>query len=411
MLPKTFGSEINAFLYNSLLVDCGAGPEEEGEILLPYQLREEFFNTVEAVLITHGHFDHWGLLDSKPRGIPVYSTKPTAQFMEFHAHYELEFHKVLQNLKVFKPGWTRLIGKMRVETFPVIHSTPQAAAFYFQVEGQQILHLGEFKFCGSEPQEGLWLKRTLREIGRRGIDLLVFDAQNVETPGWTVSEREVLESLSQLMDQIPGRIIFTGFGSNLQRIRDLVKIARALGRPTQFVGSGMKKAATALRLPWRKKNPSLIFISGCQGEEESALWSAAKGEELELKPDDAIIFSSRAIPGKEENVKAMVKGLLPQVWKVVLNRGEKVRLGLEDAPVLEWLTHSSGHASYEDVKLALELTRPKQIFVRPNEPGVLAKIRELCNEMGFELLEEKPLEAKMVSLKEGLQKLIEERRK
>ena len=391
MLPKTFGSEINAFLYNSLLIDCGIGPEEDDEkTCLPHELRREFFETIKAVVISHPHLDHWSLLGSKPAGIPVYASPTTFKFLKFQArHYEPEFQEILRETRLFVPGQTI----MGVETFPTIHSTPDTTAFY--IREQRTLHLGEFKFSGLEPEDSLRLKHSLYQTGRQGVDVLVLDAQNVETPGWTIGERAVLESLAQLIESIPGRIIIAGFGSNLQRVWGLVKISRALGRPTRFVGSGMKKAAEALNLPVQTGNPSLIFISGCQAEEGSALWYAAKGEGLELRPQDTIIFSSRPIPGKEEKVASLVKDLKKKVGRVVSND--------------ECLTHTSGHASQEDIKLALDLVRPKQVFVRPAEPKVLTKMKEICKEKGLELLEESQEATTIVSLKEGLKKILARR--
>ena len=408
MYPKTFGSQINGFQYETLLIDCGVGPEEE-IFSVPYELREEFFQRIRSIVITHGHQDHWNLLISKPR-IPVYATPTTARFIAFQAQHQPAIGGVLRDLVLFKPGDTLTIGLDQIETFPVIHSTPESCGLYFKLRDTRILHLGEFKFQGLEVEARLQLKKTLQCLGERGVDVLVLDAQNIETPDFTPSEREVLESLAtRLLEKIPGRVIITAFGSNLKRVEGLIKIARALKRSIQIKGSGMKNAAKILGIPWREEDPSLILISGCQGEEGSALWSATKGKgDLDLGPEDTVIFSSRAIPGKEEGVKDLVGDLLQREVVVYLNYGEKGRLSLgEISEIKEGFTHSSGHASYEDVKLALELTRPKQVFVRPNEPGVIEEMRQLCRRMGIEFLEEKPPEIKILSLREKLKKFQE----
>ena len=412
MYPKTFGSQINGFQYETLLVDCGVGPEEEEIFSVPYELREEFFQRIRSIVITHGHQDHWNLLISKPR-IPVYITRTTARFIAFQIQYQPAIRGVLRDLVLFKPGDTLTIGLDQIETFPVIHSTPESCGLYFKLRDTRILHLGEFKFQGLEVEEKPQLRKTLQCLGERGVDILVLDAQNIEIPGFTPSERQTLESLAYLIEKIPGRVIITAFGSNLKRVEGLVKIARALKRSIQIKGSGMKNAAKILGIPWREEDPSLILISGCQGEENSALWYAAKGEGgLDLGPEDTVIFSSRAIPERKDEVRKLVESLLQRGLMVYLNYGEKERLGLKDwGEIKEDFTHTSGHASYEDIKLALELTRPKQVFVRPNEPGVIEKMRQLCSLMSIKLLEEKPPEIKMLSLREMLKKFVERRMK
>lgn len=380
-LLQTFGAT-NAFLYSdpqdpsqSFLIDCGVGLVEDmnggfsmgSQEIIPEGLQRRW-SQIKAVVISHGHFDHWNLLAHKPRGIPIYCTLLVKKFLEFQTRrFQPELGSVLQDVRLLPYGmpgpliYAPVLPK--IQAFWVPHSVPETTGFAFKLGNKKVVHLSEFKFQGLDLQDKFRLQHHLRTLGEEGVDLLVIDTQNIETPGFTPSEEDTLKTLGELLYEIPGRVVVTCFSSNLQRIQWLAGLASAVGRNLRFVGTGMRKAQEALGDLYEvtgAPRPPLVLIPGCQAEEESALSKEAYSWGwgiLNLGPDDTLVFSSRAIPGNEARVRSTIQAFQARGIRVIVNIGESERLDL--IGVEEALVHASGHASQEDVKLALQLLRPK----------------------------------------------------
>lgn len=201
--------------------------------VIPEEIQENW-GRIGAVVISHGHLDHWNLLRFKPAGIPVYCTRLVRNFLEFQARFERELRSILRDVRTFSPGEAILGGPLGLRTFPVPHSVPEALAFQFRLGDKKVVHLGEFKFQGLGWLEKAQLQHHLRKLGEEGVDLLVVDVQNIDNPGFTPSEREALETLGNILYETPGRVIVTCFSSNLERIEGLVKLASILERPVYF---------------------------------------------------------------------------------------------------------------------------------------------------------------------------------
>lgn len=403
VLLQRFGSAINAFLYSnpmdssqSFLIDCGVSPGEElegeGDIKsreLSEGLRLKW-PKIKAVVLSHAHLDHWNLLRLKPRGIPVYCSQLVQQFLEIQARFEPEWRDVMRDVMVVDSKssfriWSPPLPEIRA--FRVPHSVPEAMGFSFKLGDKKIVHLSEFKVQSLDARDRLSLLCHLRVLGDAGVDLLVLDTINIKTPGFTPSEEPVLENLGNLLYEIPGRVAVTMFGSNLQRVGGLVELASIAGKTCLFVGAGMRKAQELVGYPvltreakdllaWERQ---LLLISGCQGEINSALVQeaeAARGRSIGLGSDDTLIFSSRAIPGNEDMVRSCIRRFQSRGVRVIVNTGETERLGLSG--VEESLVHASGHASQEDVKLALQLLKPKCVIPVPSSNGHAEKLRELA---------------------------------
>lgn len=388
-IPLRTTPATNLFLYlrpeGNFLVDCGAGPEE-GRYIESLEEEENLqlaFSQAGFICISHGHFDHWSLLAKKPEGMPVYATPVAKEFIYFQAMFRPEFEKALQDIRVFSPG--EEIPGSGIETFPIPHSVPESVGFWFRCGQKKVLHLGEYKFNGLDFASRPALIRRLKEIGRQGVDLLVLDAQNIEAPGFTISEREVVSHLSELLEdtETERRIVISCFGTNFERISQLVAIARAQGRRIVFLGTSMRKAEEAVgpKKQFGADKPPLLFIAGCQGEPDSTLAKAVW--QRYLRPDkDLVILSSRAISGNESQAAEMIRNIAEAGFEIVMHDGEKTKLGLvKYGNIRETVTHDSGHASQADAALGISLTNPKMAVVRPRAPSVIQTLKKMTKEV------------------------------
>ncbi|PIP23283.1 MAG: hypothetical protein COX90_02165 [Candidatus Nealsonbacteria bacterium CG_4_10_14_0_2_um_filter_38_17] len=396
---------VNAFIYSNpqdpsqtFLVDCGVGFSEEGNgnglqlaATIP-RLLQINWDLIKAVVLTHPHQDHWNLLKYKPSGIPVYCTPLAREFLEFQAKFDPGIGYVLRNVHVFDPNSapTISLGSLELRTFLVPHSVPESVALSFRLGNKRIVHLGEFKFQGLDPRERVRLENHLRALGEEGVDLAVIDVQNIETPGFTPSESEILESLRDVLARITSpRIFLTCFSSNLERIQGLSLLAFQLNMNFELVGTGMRKAQDlahlfrSTRIDFSRR--TLYLITGCQVEKGSALWKEIHnaygfyGYSLNIGQRDTLIFSSRAIPGHNESrVRDCIQTFQRRGVRVIVNTGQVERLGLTD--VQEALVHTSGHASLGDVKLALQLLKPRYVVPRPPVQSVVEQLRLVAEE-------------------------------
>jgi len=352
-----------------IAVDCGLMfPDDELpgiDYVIPdfsYALgRREAFR---AVVLTHGHEDHIGALPYLLRDlpVPVYGTPLTLALVA----ERLREHGLAEtaDLRVIRPRDRVTVGSLGVEAIRVTHSIVDGIGLAIDTPVGTIVHTGDFKLDPSpldgEPSD----YRRFAELGEQGVMVLCSDSTNVDRPGHTRSEMDVGQALGARFDAATGRIIVATFASHIHRIQHVLTLAARTGRRVALLGMSMQRNVTIaaglgyLRVPENvlveledlgelPADRQVILSTGSQGEPHSALSLMATEEHkyVRIERGDLVIISARVIPGNERTIGRVVNALY--------------RLGAEVLYEDNAFVHVSGHASQEDLKEMLSLTRPR----------------------------------------------------
>lgn len=343
---------------------------------------------VRGIVLTHGHEDHIGALPYVlPRlNVPVYGTALTLGLLrnklrEHHLIESTELHTV-------RAGDVRTLGCFDVEWVHATHSIPDACALAVRTPVGTIVHSGDFKVDSTPVQGEPPDLARLARLGDEGVLLLLSDSTNAEQEGTTPSERSVGDGLAPLFDGAPGRILMATFASNISRLQQAVWAAQGTDRRCFIVGRSMlKNVRVAQELGFLHADSSLfvspkehesvpdrnlaILCTGAQGEPLSALSRIATGEHpmVSLHEGDTVVISANPIPGNEEAVHRTINNLYRHGARVFNSSRHRV--------------HASGHASREELKLLLTLTRPKYFMPVHGEYRHLALHAELARAVGI----------------------------
>jgi len=352
-----------------IIIDAGLMfPEEEMlgiDLVIPdvnYLLEKR--EKIRGIIITHGHEDHIGALPYLLPSLdaPVYSTKLTQGLISV----KLKEGKALSEakLKVIPSNGQFTLGKFKVEFFPVCHSLPDSVGLIINTPVGIMVHSGDFKLdytpVGGKPTD---LSR-LAQVGAQGVLLLFSDSTYAELPGYTPSERVVGETLDHIMADAPGRVIVTTFSSLVSRIQQVIDAAAKHQRRVFIVGRSMSDTVRmALDLGYLNapdgilgrldelkgmpRNKIVLITTGSQGEPTSALVRMANRDhrQVHIHRGDTIVISATPVPGNEGLINRTVDNLFKQGAQVLYSKV---------APV-----HVHGHASQEELKLLLNLVKPK----------------------------------------------------
>jgi len=363
MMLVEFGDDVVA-------VDCGLMfPDPDEMPGIDYVIPDFSYAVAKrdgfrAVLLTHGHEDHIGALPYLLRStrIPVYGTPLTLALVA----EKLREHNLLDgaDLRPMKPHDRIEIGPFRIEPIRVTHSIADGIGLAIDTPVGTIVHTGDFKLDPS-PLDGETADyKRFAELGEQGVLALCSDSTNVDRPGHTRSEIDVGAALRERFRRASGRIIVATFASHIHRIQQVLTLAAEHGRRAALLGMSMEKNVRVasdlgyLHVPADLVMPlddlvamaperQVILSTGSQGEPNSALSLLAAGEHraVQVERGDLVIISARVIPGNERTVGRVINALL--------RRGADVLY--EDNAFV----HVSGHASQEDLKLMLNLTRPR----------------------------------------------------
>ena len=350
-------------------VDCGLMfPDDEmpgiDHVIPDFSYLRERRATFRAVVLTHGHEDHIGALSHLLRefDVPVYGTPLTLAI----ARHRLAEHGLAEraDLRPYGPGSEIHAGSITLVPIRVTHSIADGIGLAIETPVGTVVHTGDFKLDptpvdAQQPDYG-----AFAALGERGVLALCSDSTNVGRPGHTGSETAVGTALGPRFAEAPGRIIVATFASHIHRIQQLLDLAAAGSRKVALLGKSMvANVAVASELGYLKVPEALlvpldelaalpperqvILSTGSQGEPNSALSLMAAGEHkyVEVGAGDLVIFSSSIIPGNERVLGRLINALL--------RRGAEVLW--EDVAFV----HVSGHASQEDLKEMLRLTRPR----------------------------------------------------
>jgi ribonuclease J len=364
-----FGMNMMAVSWGDTLILIDAGvmfpdPELLGVDLVIPDLSYLEHRRPAALVLTHGHEDHigavphvLGLVDG-----PVYASPLTLALVAA----KLEEHGIdaRGRLTPVQPREVVRVGELEIEFLHVTHSIPDAIALAIRTPIGTIVHTGDFKI-DQTPLDGQPFDfHRFAELGARGVLALFADSTNIERPGFTGSELDVIDAFEELFASTRGKLIVTSFATSIYRMQILANLAERFGRKLAFVGRGMiEHSQIAQRLGHLHLPPHLVIresdvrtyaprqvlclTTGSQGEPMAALSRIAVDDHrhVSVGPDDRVVFSARAIPGNEKAIDRVVNHLARRGAEIVTTATKRL--------------HVSGHGSEEELKLMLSLVRPR----------------------------------------------------
>ncbi len=389
------GRNMMFFEYKDEIVIIDAGlqfPEEDTpgiDFIIPnISYLEPKKENIQALFLTHAHYDHIGALPylTEKLGNPIiYTTAFTKAIIEKRQEEFTNAPKL--NIEVIKAGDKIEISRyFQAEIFAIEHNVPDAFGMVLKTPVGNICHIVEFKFDYDENGNPRNLD-IFKKIGEMGIHTLSLDSTNSEVPGFSVSERVVEKNIEDILKKAKGRIIIAMFASLLTRIAEIIKIAEKQKRYVAISGASMKNSITIAQnlghlkikkqstIPIQdinkyKDDQLLILSTGAQGEPNASLMKIINGEHkfVKIRLSDTVIFSASVIPGNERAVQVLKDNLARQ--------GADVHQSM----VVDF--HSSGHAPQEELKQVIKLINPKFFLPTHGYYFMRSKNAELASEVG-----------------------------
>jgi ribonuclease J len=376
-----------------IVIDCGLMfPESEllgVDIVVPdisYLLENRAH--VRAIILTHGHEDHIGGLPWTLRelNVPVYATEFTLAMIE----NKLDEHGLLEStvMNEIRPGARFRVGPFTINPIRVTHSLVDCVALAIHTPIGVVIHTGDFKVDPTPTDGKLFDLHAFAEYGREGVLALLQDSTNVERSGYTPSEQAVRGKFEEVFTRTRRRLFIACFSSSIHRIKIATEMAWRFNRKVSFVGRSMTDTSEiAMELGYLNIPEGLIIapgqirdyapdkvcvlISGTQGEPMSALSRAAvdNHKHANIEAGDTVVLSSRIIPGNEKAIYRVIDHLYRREANVIYEDGSW-------PPV-----HVSGHASQEELRLIINLTKPRYFIPLHGEYRQLRRHAELAKGM------------------------------
>ena len=363
------------------------------DLVLPdFSYLRDRADDIEAIVITHGHEDHVGALPWVLRGLggetglPVLGGPLTVAM----ARSKLDEHNLRDvDIDDLPTGEAITLGPFTLELIHMTHSIPDSCAVALGTDLGTVLLTGDYKF-DQTPVDGPPADVSrLAELGSEGVLLLCGDSTNADRTGFSPSERGVGPHLEEVFARAEGRIIVTSFASNIHRVQQVIDAAAALGRKVALVGRSMRKNVNIGRSLGHIEIPEgmliqphevedwpdhkiVVISTGSQGEPLSALRRMAYNDhrQITLRRGDTVVFSATPIPGNERAVNETVDRLYHIGCQVITPR---------EAPI-----HASGHGFAEELKLMLNLVRPRYVMPIHGDHKRIHLHAELADAVGID---------------------------
>ncbi|OYD09497.1 ribonuclease J [Paludifilum halophilum] len=391
------GKNMYVVRYGDDIVVIDAGlmfPEEEMlgiDVVIPdITYLVENREKVRGILLTHGHEDHIGGLPYILRelNVPVYGTKLTMGLVE---HKLREAHLLNQTKRILVNNRSEIkLGSMKATFFKTNHSIPDSVGVCLETPEGNVVHTGDFKFDMTPVNGQAADMHKMAEIGKKGVVCLLSDSTNAERAGFTGSERNVGEALEEVFRKSKQRVIVATFASNIHRIQQVVDATALYNRKLAVIGRSMVNVVNiGMELGYLRVPPDLlidpdeinrmpahkvaVMSTGSQGEPMSALTRMAHGShrKIEILPGDTVILAATPIPGNEKLVARTVDQLFRVGANVVYSTNSQHGV------------HVSGHGSQEDLKLMLNLMKPKFFIPIHGEHRMLRAHSQLAESVGI----------------------------
>jgi len=390
---EEIGMNMTLFEYGDdiVIVDAGLMFPEEDMLGVDFAIPDITYITenaakVRGIVLTHGHEDHTGALPFLLKAIPapVYGTPLTLALVQ----EKLREYDIAADLIAVNPRDMITLGAFHIEFIRVTHSIVDGVALGIRTPIGNIIHTGDFKLDPTPVDGELMDFHTFSRYGEEGTLLMLSDSTNAERGGFTFSEKEVRRAFEDIFAKARGRIIIATFASNIHRIQQAIDVAVQFGRKVFIVGKSMvSNAQIALELgyltipekTWLSidklrdvpDNEAVILTTGSQGEPMSVLSRIAIGEHkhITIREGDTVILSAKMIPGNERSIGRIINHLMMRGADVKYEKASEI--------------HVSGHASKEELKLMMNIVRPKYFVPIHGEYRQLAQHARLARNSGI----------------------------
>ena len=363
------------------------------DLVLPdFTYLRDRVDDIEAIVLTHAHEDHVGALPFVLKELgaknapPIYGGRLTMAMVRSR----LDEHRLQDvELEAVDTGEEIEAGPFTLELIHTTHSIPDAVAVAATCELGTVLFTGDYKFDQTPVDMPPPDFARFAQLGEEGVLALCGDSTNADRPGWSISERTVGPHLQEVIERAPGRVVVTSFASNVHRVQQVLTAAAALDKRVALVGRSMRKYLNIAKSLNHMDVPEGILVqpreigqfpdekvvimsTGSQGEPGSALRRMAHNDHnaVELRAGDTVVFSATPIPGNERAINDTIDRLFTLGCTVVTAR---------DHPI-----HASGHGYAEEIKLMLNLTRPKYVFPMHGDHKRLMLHGELAQAVGID---------------------------
>jgi len=376
----------------AIAVDCGLmfpGADLLGiDLVIPdisYLLENK--NKLKGIVLTHAHEDHMGAIPYvlEHLSVPIFGTRLTLGLLS----NRIKEHRLedVADVREITAGQLWDVGPFTLEGIRVTHSLMDCLALAIQTPVGTIIHTGDFKIDNTPMEGEMFDFQRFAAYGEKGVLLLLSDSTNVERRGHTGSEKEVGTNLEQIFQQSTGRVLVSTFASSIPRIQQVMEISERCGRRVVLSGRSMVRNSQIaadlgyLHLPrsfmtesdrWQDLSPAgLTFLTtGSQGEPLSVLHRVALDDHksIKIQPGDTVILSSKFIPGNEKTISNLINHLYRRGAEVHYEKVSEI--------------HVSGHASQEELKTMLQLTRPRYFVPIHGEYRHLVRHRQLAQQVG-----------------------------
>lgn len=376
------------------IIDCGSKFPNElalgvDLIIQDIAYLKENQEKIRGIFVTHGHEDHIGGIPYflQQINVPIYATRLTLGLIQL----KLKEHRLFRttDLYLIQEDAHLSFGVIDVTFFKTAHSIPDCLGIVFHTPDGVVVHTGDFKFDFTPVNKDYADIRKMADIGSKGVLLLLSESTNAERPGFNPSERVIGRKIEEEFQKATQKIFISTFASNVHRVQQVINAAEKTERKLVLLGRSMINVVTVaeelgyLEIPKgmlvdKKELKNLapesvaVLCTGSQGEPMAALSRLATGNfrQVDILPNDTVLFASSPIPGNEKNVTEVIDHLLHRGANVIYGSGNETGL------------HVSGHACQEELKLMLTLMKPKYFMPVHGEYRMLYKHRELAEAVG-----------------------------
>jgi len=385
-----------------LMVDCGITfakqTDEEKALGLPpsappIQMADPEFiaerkDSLAGLIITHAHEDHIGAVAHLWDQLlcPIYTTRFTAEILGRKLQEAGIQHKV--PVHIVDPALTQEIGVFSVKWIGLTHSIPDAFAVLIETPVAKVFHTADWKLDPTPVLGEPYSEATYKAVGEMQIDAMICDSTTANVPGHSTSEAVLFADLKTIINNAPGRVVVSCFGSNLARMKTLYDIAEQCDRHVALLGRSMVNMAESAKksgvwtdqknivdthyLCYLPKQTVLAIATGSQGQSRTALHRLSHDNyfDMPLEAGDTVIFSSRAIPGNEDDIQEMIERL------------ESMNITVITPDNTDYIIHASGHPAIDELNMMYDWIKPNMSIPVHGEPKHIRAHAALAKSQG-----------------------------